>query len=344
MKKLTLIFLALLILSGSAFAQETAPMTMARAKALVERPALNPVPSLIPDPDRVSIDTLDTNDPRIKLILCSDGTWHYTKDHDLLNDDSVYRRAWSAERANPYNVAYDDLPFRSIIWLVDSTTSFCVPYQTKVFSKFGRRRGRQHQGVDLPYPKGTPARAAFPGKVRIAKRFGGYGNLVVLRHPSGLETFYGHLSQILVEPDQWVEAGDVIGLGGSTGRSTGPHLHFETRYLGYAFDPQWLIDFETGTLRHGVFVLRRRYLTPGSSYVPESEDEEEQIYLTEEEERAEEERIARELAAARYHKIRSGDTLSTIARKYGTTVSAICKLNGISPKTTLRVGRTIRVK
>ena len=82
MKKLTLILLTLLILSGNSFAQE-APMTMARAKALVERPALNPVPSLIPDPNRVSIDTLDTSDPRIKLILCSDGTWHYTKDHDL---------------------------------------------------------------------------------------------------------------------------------------------------------------------------------------------------------------------------------------------------------------------
>ena len=138
--------------------------------------------------------------------------------------------------------------------------------------------------------------------------------------------------------------GDVIGLGGSTGRATGPHLHFETRYKGYAFDPQWIIDFESGDLRQGAYVLRRRLLNPSATYVPSSEDEEEEIYLTEEQERAEEERLARERAAARYHTIRSGDTLSGLALKYGTTVNAICKLNNITPTTTLRVGRSIRVK
>ena len=341
MKRVLTLTLALLACINI-FAQE--PMTMKRAKELVPRPALDPVPSLDPSAKALSVDTLDTSDPRIKMVLRSDNTWEYVKDPSKSLEEDILNEAWSHTSIPAYNVPYADLPYRATLWLVDTASQFCVPYQTKVFSKFGYRRGRQHQGVDLPYPTGTPVHAAFDGRVRFASRCSGYGNLIIIRHLNGLETFYGHLSQINVELDQWVSAGDVIGLGGSTGRSTGPHLHFETRYKGYAFDPQWLMDFETGTLKHGVFVLRRSYMTPGSTYVPESEDEEEQIYLTEEEERAEEERIARELAAAKYHKIKSGDTLGGLAVKYHTTVKAICNLNGITTKTILRPGKTLRVK
>lgn len=342
--KRTAVLTAALAISIVALAGPDEPMTMKRAGQLVPRPGLEPVKSLIPGDKPLSVDTLDTSDPRIKMVLRSDHTWDFVKNPETALSEAVYLDAWDNSKAKVYNVAYDALPYRATIWLVDSLSQFCVPFQTKVFSKFGYRRSRQHNGVDLPLQMGAPVRAAFPGKVRYASRNGGYGNLVIIRHSNGLETFYGHLSRIDVEENRWVEAGQTIGLGGSTGRSTGPHLHFETRYRGYAFDPQWIIDFETGTLKHGVFVLRRKYLTPGATYVPESEDEEDQIYLTEEQEREEEERIARELAAAKYHKIRSGDTLGGIAIKYHTSVSAICKLNGITPKTVLRVGRTIRVK
>ena len=140
-----------------------------------------------------------------------------------------------------------------------------------------------------------------------------------------------------------MSAGSQIGLGGSTGRSTGPHLHFETRYKGYAFDPQWLIDFETGVLRHGVFTLKKKYLSANSRYVPESEDVEEEILLADDEDRAEAQRKAAEEAAKKYHTIRSGDTLGAIARRYGTTVNQICKWNNITPKTTLKIGRKLRV-
>ncbi len=322
----------------------TGRMSMKRAMSLVPRPNIAPVKSMIPSEIAISVDTLDTSDPGIKLVLHSDNTWEYVKNRDWIDNEEVYTLFWNHDKAMCYDVKYEDLPFRATLWLADSTTRFYCPYQAEVFSKFGWRRGRQHTGVDLPYAMGTPVGAAFEGKVRFAKRCGGYGNLVIIRHPNGLETFYGHLSKINVAEDQWVSAGEIIGLGGSTGRSTGPHLHFETRYMGYAFDPQWVIDFEKAELKHGVFVLHRKYLTPGSTYVPESEDEEEAIYLSEEEERAEEERIARELAAAKYHKIRSGDTLSGLAVKYHTTVTAICKLNGITAKTILRPGRTLRVK
>lgn len=319
------------------------PMTRQRADRLLLRPDISgPVKSLIPGEGPMSVDTLDTGNPLIKIVLFSDNTWKYVKDGDVLSQEDYFNEYWN-ERADAYEMDYSLLPPKVTLWLIDQSSEYCCPYQTKVYSKFGIRRGRRHQGVDLPLSVGTPVMAAFDGKVRIAKYVRGYGNLVVIRHPNGLETFYGHLSKILVTRDEWVTAGQQVGLGGSTGRSTGPHLHFESRYRGYAFDPQWLIDFETGTLRHGVFNLKKKYLSSSSRYVPESEDVEEEILIAEGEEREEAARRAAEEAAMRYHTIRSGDTLGGIARKYGTTVNQLCKWNNITPKTTLRIGRKIRV-
>jgi murein DD-endopeptidase MepM/ murein hydrolase activator NlpD len=179
--------------------------------------------------------------------------------------------------------------------------------------------------------------------VRASTYSSGYGNLVIIRHENGLETYYGHLSKREVEVGDWVHAGDEIGLGGSTGRSTGPHLHFETRYMGFAFDPEWIADYETGQLRKNVFVLRRSYLNANSHYVPETIDEEEEIYASEEKIVEEEKRIAAERAAMRYYTVKSGDTLGAIAKREGKSLGTIQKLNpGINPNK-LRIGQKIRV-
>lgn len=292
------------------------------------------------------VDTLDVGDTRVRIVLCDDNTWYLIKNIEALQADSLFIKNWDEHIVNPYTrEPMDSIHYRTTICLVDTLSKFVCPYKCKVFSKFGYRRGRPHTGVDLPYPTGTPVYCAFDGRVRLAERHRGYGNMVIVRHENGLETIYGHLSKIEVACGDWVRAGDLIGLGGSTGRSTGPHLHFETRYHGHAFDPQWIIDFEEGVLRKNVFVLKRSQLSPHSKYVPQSIDEEEEIYMTEEQIRAEEERIAKERAAMKYHTIRSGDTLSGIAKKYGTTVSHICSLNqGLKPTTVLSIGRKIRVK
>ncbi len=335
--------LALALLPIAAGAQQ--PISLKEADKLIHRENLGPVRSLDPSSKQADAhDTLDTSDPAIKLVLCNDGTWHYSRDLAALADSAVFRENWTTNVLNPYKSKLEDLPVRITLCLADSASRFCCPRQVKVFSKFGWRRRRNHMGTDLPLPVGTPVYAAFDGVVRVSMYNRGYGNVVIVRHASGLETTYAHLSARKVEPGDIVSAGDVIGLGGSTGRSTGPHLHFETRYEGNAFDPEWLIDFETGTLRHGYFTLRRKYLSPMSKYYPESEEEEEEIYKTEEEERAEAERIAKEMAAAQYHTVKQGDTLTALAVKYHTSVSAICKLNDISPNTTLRIGRKLRVK
>ena len=297
-------------------------------------------------------DTLDTGNPAVKVVLYDNGTYRFVKDPSAVADTTVFTQFWDTRNVNPYKESPSSLPDQFSIWIVDTLDSYCCPNQVTPRSKFGYRHGRRHQGIDLPYPKGTPVPAAFDGKVRISDYVGGYGNLVVIRHANGLETFYGHLAERKVNSGDWVSAGDIIGLGGSTGRSTGPHLHFETRYHGAAFDPSWIIDFEKGTLRHRLLKVRSWYFNPNQRYVQDVDDEDE-IFRTDEEDRLLAEKKAKEEAAARakaeaaaqkYHTIRSGDTLSGIAKRYHTTVRRICQLNpGLTEKTVLRVGRRIRV-
>ena len=337
MKKL--VFSILCILTGVSALAETPFKLVDTTKAciVIERPALQPVKSLVKS-ESDPIDTLDTASEFIKVVLYGDNTWEYLKLPGFVQDKDVFEKNWETGCTNPYKMQYADMPYSWAIWLVDSLGQYHCPYQGDVHyrGKFGVRRGRRHQGIDLPLKTGTPIYAAFTGKVRVSQRMGGYGNIVIIRHENGIETFYGHLSERKVEAGDWVNAGDVIGLGGSTGRSTGPHLHFETRYQGFAFDPQWLIDFKTGELRHRLFILKKKFFDIHSNYAQNFEDE----WKNEEEDKAED----AEKAAMRYYKIKSGDTLGSIARRNGTTVSALCKLNGITPKTTLRIGRSIRVK
>ena len=288
--------------------------------------------------DGEPIDTLDTANEFIKVLLYADNTWQYFKTPGFQQISGVFDDHWNNSSTNPYGITQEELPYSWSLWLVDSLDQYHCPFQGEVYyrGKYGVRRGRQHQGVDLPLKVGDPIYATFTGKVRVSKYMGGYGNLVIIRHENGLETFYGHLSRRDVQEGDWVNAGDVIGLGGSTGRSTGPHLHYETRYNGFSFDPQWLIDFKTGTLRHRLFVLKKKYFSPYSSYDQDFEDE----FKNEEEDKKED----AEKAAMRYHTVRSGDTLSKIARNNGTTVNALCRLNNISPNTTLKIGRKLRVR
>ncbi len=335
------------LMSFTAAAQDTVITNKKQAELIIPRPAFQPVQSMDPTTAQ-AMDTISTANPYIKIILFSDYTWKYIKDPEYVSNNAVFSENWTHDYPDPYRVSLESLPNEMGIWVVDSLSQYRCPNQTKVYSKFGYRHRRRHQGVDLPLQTGTPVYAAFDGKVRLAKYYKAYGNLVILRHENGLETFYGHLSKIMVTDDEWVSAGSIIGLGGSTGRSTGPHLHFETRYKGYAFDPEWLIDFESGVLRHRFFTLKKKYLNASSNYVPEDEQEEIDIIEGDTQDKEEAERKAEEArkaaAAAQYHTVRQGDTLGALAVKYHTTVKKLCQLNGISEKTILKLGRKLRVK
>lgn len=292
------------------------------------------------EPDSLAVlDTLPSGDDAVHVILFSNNTWRYVRNREIEKDSTIFERYWDTEKLFPYkDVDYNSLPRTVLIQLIDSMNGYHTPYKpAPVRSRYGPRRGRAHQGVDLALKAGEPIYATFSGRVRISQyNRGGYGNLVIIRHDNGLETYYGHLSERMVEPNQWVEAGQVIGLGGSTGRSTGPHLHFETRYYGQSFDPERLIDFKTGNLNRDFFLLKRSYF---SIYSRAGQDFEDEIANEEQDKKEKAER-----EAMRYHKIRSGDTLGAIARKYGTTVGNICRLNGIKSTTILRIGRTLRVR
>ena len=328
---------AVMLSAGELSAENKYRLDAPEAVLRVRRPALEPVKSLDISPAG-AIDTLDTANEHVKVILLSDNTWYYYKMPDFKQSEDVFDRYWDQTSSNPYRMPVDSLPYSWSIWLVDSLGQFHCPYQGDVHprGKFGPRRGRRHQGVDLPLKTGDPIYATFTGRVRLSKYMGGFGNLVVIRHENGIETFYGHLSKRNVEVGDWVNAGDVIGLGGSTGRSTGPHLHYETRYNGFAFDPQWLVNFKTGELRHRLFVLKKKYFNIYSNYEQDFEDE----WKNEEDDKREE----AERKAMKWHVIRSGDTLSRIAVNNNTTISEICRLNGISRNTTLKIGRKLRVR
>ena len=201
-------------------------------------------------------------------------------------------------------------------------TGFHMPTpSTKITSPFGPRWRRMHNGLDLKVNIGDTIVAAFDGKVRIVKyERRGYGKYVVIPHDNGLETVYGHLSKQLVEENQLVKAGEVIGLGGNTGRSTGSHLHFETRFLGIAINPIYMFDFPKQDIVADTYTFRR---TQGSKRAGSHDTQ-----------------VAD--GTIRYHKVKSGDTLSRIAKLRGVSVSTLCKLNRIKPTTTLRIGQVLR--
>ena len=164
--------------------------------------------------------------------------------------------------------------------------------------------------------------------------------MLVIRHLNGLETYYGHLSRFIVKSGDLVKAGELIGYGGSTGRSTGPHLHFETRYMGQAFDPERIFDFESGTLRSEEFVLNKHYFSINSHYGQTDE----QSLAASKKKPSDPTSPKAKQGKKTYYTVRKGDNLSKIAKKYGTTVSNICKLNGIRANKALRVGQKLRVK
>ena len=223
---------------------------------------------------------------------------------------------WSNEHVQAYKDAIVPKSFTFDL------TNFTMPTtNTRITDTFGYRprRRRVHHGLDIKVYVGDTIRAAFDGKVRIVKNQGrrGYGKYIVIRHDNGLETVYGHLSKQLVSENQLVKSGEVIGLGGNTGRSTGSHLHFETRFLGIALDPALFFNFEKQDIVADAYTFEKESKTgKGGTTLASSE--------------------------SMFYKVKSGDTLERIARRQGTTVDRLCKLNHLKRSSVLRLGQVIR--
>lgn len=296
------------------------------------------VQAIKPVESPIVVDTLSTESSALKVLLFNDGTWRYIQPITPERDSTVYSRYWDNDNISPYrSVKLDSIPSSVAINLVDSLKHYRFPYVGRITSRYGIRHRRPHNGIDMALKVGDTICSAFDGRVRFSKATDtGYGTLIIIRHDNGLETYHGHLSARLVEENDRVVAGQPIGLGGNSGRSTGPHLHFETRFYGQSFDPERIINFRTGELRRDYFLLKKSYFSIYSKY---SQD------FNAEAERNAAEKKENELSAEkRYYKVRSGDYLGLIAKRHGTTVSAIRRLNGISPNTTLQIGKVLRVK
>lgn len=247
------------------------------------------------------------------------------------------------EWSNKYAHRATELPDSFLINLKD----FCMPTTSKVItSNFGRRWGRMHKGIDVKVYIGDTIRAAFDGKVRIVKyEARGYGNYVVIRHYNGLETIYGHMSKHLVKENQIVKAGDAIGLGGNTGRSTGSHLHFETRLCGVALNPALMFDFRNQDVTGDTYLFRKDTNSRESAQANELRGKNSNELASADENTSNKESAKASAGSSndvRYHKVKKGETLSSIAKKRGTTVSKLCKLNHISKRMRIRPGQILR--
>ncbi len=262
------------------------------------------------------------NNDTLKMNRPAESCW-WDYDSTVIPCFEMYENVWDQENVSVPGV--DPVSLEDGVWLCLRDSSDCQyfhPYYGEINSDFGWRWSRMHNGVDIDLEVGDPVYAAFDGVVRISKENpGGYGLYVMIRHYNGLETLYGHLSEKMVEVNQPVRAGEIIGLGGNTGRSTGPHLHFEVRFMGTPLDPKKLISFENGDLLMDSVMLDKTYFhyptTTTSTKAP---------------------------VKARYYTVRSGDNLWRIAKKHGITVKQLCKMNHLRENAVLPVGKRLKVR
>ncbi|MBT4916402.1 MAG: peptidoglycan DD-metalloendopeptidase family protein [Formosa sp.] len=268
---------------------------------------------------KLAVDTITTSNDNI--ILYDDKSWEYlpvVKRKNYLkafaDTSSIFTKNWKNS-----TFAYKDKfpPDSVLITYLDDQDKYVIPVIDRINSGFKLRNGTFHKGLDIHLTRTTPVKAAFNGKVRYARfNTGGYGNLVIIRHFNGLETYYAHLSRLDVKEDQLVQAGKVIGLGGNTGvKWSGPHLHFEVRYHDFAFDPEKIFSIKDSVLLGDKILLKKADF---HSVIA---------------------------ASRKYHRIKSGETLSYLAVRYNTTVSKILKINPkLNINSIIGIGMKIRVR
>lgn len=255
---------------------------------------------------------------------------------DIEPEPDIYTEGWNSRSVNPFKES--QVPNKAVI----DVTGYRMPVPGAVTSNYGFRPkfGRMHKGVDLGLRSNDTVRAAFDGKVRLTNyEPKGYGNYIILRHPNQLETVYGHLNKVLVKPDQVVKAGDPIGLGGSTGRSTGPHLHFETRFMGYAINPSAIFDFANKTVHTDTYTFTKQTYQNARNFAPSRdrdiakiETKSEPVYQS---------GTAKE---ADTYTVRQGDTVASIAKVHGISKTRLLQLNNLKVSDELRLGQVLKVK
>jgi len=249
----------------------------------------------------------------------------------IIQNDEVFKSDWSTTSVHYSKADPRQMPSHLRFELLRGYEKYKFNWYGKLTWGFGPRWGRMHKGLDTHLEEGDTLFASFNGIVRYAEfNDGGYGNCVVIRHFNGLETLYAHLSKLNVKPGELVFTGELIGLGGTTGRSDGPHLHFETRFKSFAFDPYLMLDKENELmLLDNEFILDKNTLLTESS----SNDNDHGSQTSKS-----------KSLQSKYHTVKKGENLSTIAKKHKTTVEKLMKLNKLKNKNAIRVGQKLKVK
>ena len=256
-------------------------------------------------------------DPKKELSIISEDTTTANEDFtsliqvsEFLKIDCVFVKAaeyysvWNSKFINPYNIKSAKLRDTIAIQVFNPKKNqlWASPLdEILVTSPFAWRWGRMHAGIDFNLKTGWPVYSLFDGIVRISTAGSGYGYHVMVRHYNGLESLYGHFSALKCKVGDVVKAGQLIGLGGSTGYSTGPHLHLEVHYAGNAFNPAEFLDFKDpkNLVKSEMFYITSRLFRHyGSNFAKKYE-----------------------------HIVRPDDTLEKIAKRYGVTVSFLININ-----------------
>lgn len=254
----------------------------------------------------------------------------------------IYTEGWDSRRVNAYTGV--EVPQTRVI----DVSNFSMPHPGYVTSPYGYRRRfrRMHKGIDLKSHIGDTVRAAFDGKVRMTnfdRR--GYGNYVIVRHENELETVYGHLSKFLVDEDTYVKAGDPIALAGNTGRSTGPHLHFETRFMGYPINPAAIFDFANQTVHTDTYTFDKNTYQNARNFDPNANTEYAKRYQADYQKNHPEQASRKSSTGkASTYTVRKGDSLSKIASRTGVSVKQLCKINGLKTTTKIQPGQRLKLR
>ena len=288
------------------------------------------------------LDTVEIDFGRV--VLFSDQSWELLADsgfngvlnpriHDIMNSDEFGKHEMTWNTNDCYSHRNDLTKLKDTVWLCvesEELGSFTMPFDGYITSRYKYRHGKFHNGIDIDLETGDTVVCAWDGVVRYAQaNSGGYGNLVIIRHYNGLETYYAHLSKLLTFSGQKIKSGDVLGLGGNTGHSFGSHLHFEVRFYDNTINPEEVIDFKKKKLKSANLFLHKTLFRPG---------------VTPSEQWKTNSSGEKKYVEKKYHKVRSGDTLSRIAEKHKTSISRLCSLNRIRSTSILQIGQNIRVR
>lgn len=296
----------------------------------------------VPDAHKAEHDNLIARQENIGNQISSKDTQAFLD--NLFKDEEepeldIYNEGWNSRSVNAYaGMAVPDTKTIDV-------SEFAMPCPGYVTSPYGYRRRfrREHKGIDLKLQTGDTVYAAFDGRVRLTNfERRGYGYYVIVRHPNGLETVYGHLSRFLVKPDQDVKAGEPIALGGNTGRSFGSHLHFETRFMGIPINPAAIFDFANQTVHTDTYTFDKNTYKRARNFDPAANEQYASKYRASRP--ASQSATASSGSRSRNYTVRRGDTLSRIASRNGVTVRQLCKLNGLTTKSKLQPGKKLRLR